>query len=251
MRLERISFKAVVVILFPAVIVSACKKDKSSSPPPPEEKKKSFIQVVNATPKTGELEVSLDNKTIVAKVAYHSQPNSYVQFEPKDNIPFKITGPDKKTIAEGKYTFDKDKYYTVFAYDTLSTDKKVKYIILKDTLPDPGTGKSSIRFLHLSPDASLVNIDIFKGTDSLRLVTGGSYIGSTPNTVALSNFSKIAAGDYRVKVKGKTKTGADTLLLNISPVKVEAGKTFTLYLGGLVKGKDPHKISVQLLQHKK
>lgn len=250
MRFKRISLTSIVVTLFAAVIVNACKKDKAS-PPPPEEKKKSFIQMVNATPKTGELDLSLDSKTIVAKLSYQNQPNGYVQFELKDNIPFKITAPGDKTVAEGKYTFEKDKYYTVFAYDTLSTDKKVKYIILKDSLPDPGTGKSNIRFLHLSPDASPVNIDIFKGTDSLRFVTKGSYIGGTPNTVALSSFNKIAGGDYRVKIRSKTKAGADTLLLNVSPVKVESGKTFTLYLGGLVKGKDPHKISVQLLQHKK
>lgn len=120
--------------------------------------------------------------------------------------------------------------YSIFAYDVLGTGTTLKALVLGDNLTTPATGKAHIRFLHLSPDAPNVDLELLKTGSAAINLTNIPYVGPSPNATALSAFTPIDAGSYTINVK---PAGTSTVVL--SPVvPFAAGKIYTVYARGLL-----------------
>jgi hypothetical protein len=248
MRQERLILSGMTIVLFATAVFVSCKKN--SNDPPPDVIKTANIQAVNAAAKSGEFEVQVGDKKIANTIKYLNQPDAYTSFTTKNDVTIQITGANNMVVAKGTHTLDDKQQYTLFIYDTLDAGKKVKYVLLKDNFPAVAAGKTNIRFLHLSPDMPAVDIDLFKGRDSVRLISANPYIGGTPDVKTLSaRNTLVSSGDYLVRVKTKTGTVVNTLL-TIPSLQLASGKTVTLYLRGLKKGSAGNEYGLQLLQHK-
>lgn len=247
---EKPVFAGVTVLLLAVAglgSLGSCKKSKND--PPLAAIKTSFIQAVNVSPKTGELEAQIGDKKLPKKLKFLNPPDGYIEFQTKDEIAVQLTGANGSVMAKGTHTLVHNKYYTLIAYDTIDKSKKIKYVLLKDSLPSLAAGKTNVRFLHLSPDLPAVDIDLFKGADSLRWISAGSYLGGSPDVNALSFFKTISSGDYRVKVK--TGKGANVrILFTLPSLQLAAGKSVTVYLKGLTRATDDNVPGLQILQHK-
>lgn len=238
------SLKVMAVTAIVVASMAACKKKKESGP----SLKSSLLQVVHAAPNVGELTVEINGKKTPHKIQYSNAPKPYLAQQTETDATIKLILANNSVVAEGKSTLDNNGNYTLFLYDTLKISK-IKFLLLKDNLSAPGAGKTSIRFLHLSPNTSPVDVDIFKGRDSIRLINANSFVGDNPNTAALSAFSVIPSGDYRVKVKTKTGIQSNTVL-DIPVLQLGAQRTITLYLKGLTKGKSGTELGLQAWLHK-
>ncbi len=240
------SLKTSAFVSLAALSMTACNKKNNDQG---VSTKTSFIQVVHSAPKTGELEVEINGQKLSGKVAYLNSSGVYnrIKSDTAKEVPLKISF-NNTVVAEGKISLANNEYYSLFLHDTLGTGKKIKYAFLKDDLAAPGAGLANVRFLHLSVDAPAADIDLL-GKDSIRLVTGATYIGSTPDIAKLSAFTKIKAGDYRVKVKVKKGTKTETIL-EVPVVKLEANKSTTLCLRGLTKGMGGYELGMHTWQHK-
>ncbi len=245
MKVTGRSLKAMAVITVIAASTTACNKKKDNSPPPV---KNSLLQVVHVAPNVGELSLEINGKKTQHKVQYLNAQKPYAAVQTETDALLKLILSNNSVVAEGKAGLANNGNYTLFLYDTLKSNK-IKIMLLKDNLAAPGSGKTNIRFLHLSPNTGPVDVDIFKGRDSLRLVSAGTYPGDNPNTTALALFKTIASGDYRVKVKTKTGSAINTVL-DIPSLKLDAQRITTLYLGGLTKGAAGNQLSLQTWQHK-
>jgi uncharacterized protein DUF4397 len=249
MKKERLVLSGMTIMMFAAGMLASCKKN-SNDPQPPAVTKTSNIEAVNAAAKSGEFEVQVGDKKIPNTIKYLNQPDAYTSFTTKNDVTIQITGANNTVVAKGTHTLEDKQNYTLFIYDTLDAGKKVKYVLLKDNFPAVAAGKTNIRFLHLSPDMPAVDIDLFKGRDSVRLISANPYIGGTPDPKTLSaRNTVVASGDYLVKVKTKTGTVINTLL-TIPSLTLASGKTITLYLRGLKKGSSGNEAGLQLLVHK-
>ncbi len=206
------------------------------------------MQFVHASPKTGELTADINGKKHQDKLKFLGQSNGYIPVPADKEAVLKFLLDGSKLIVDGKYALTDKVSYSLFVYDTL-LNNKVKALLLTDDRSSPAKGKSNVRFLHLSPDATAVDIDVFKNKDSLRLVSNATYVGDKPDIKSLSVFKSVAAGDYHVKVKTKVG-GKETTILDIPIVKLEDGKVATLYLSGLAKGTGTTKVALQVSQHK-
>ena len=243
-RQEKMRLIAATTVLFAISILAACKKHKDN-PNPPAEVKTSYIEIVHASPRTADIDVRIGGVLIPVRIKYLDKPGAYVPIQTKDPVMVQLSA-NGAVIAQETHKLE-DKYkYTMFIYDTLDPGKKVKYLLVQDTFPIPGAGKSNIRFLHLAPQLASVDVDLFAGRDSIRLVSAYPYAGhKAPD----GKFSPIASGEYRVRVRSKSG-GASPVVLDIPSLKLEKGKTFSLYLYGLIKGTGDSKLGLQLLPHK-
>jgi hypothetical protein len=245
MKKVRMSLQGIAFVLLAGAVLAACKK-KNDDPAPPAPKK-ATIQVVHASPKTGELITEINSKKVPDKLAFRNLPKAYVTVSADKEAVLKFSLEGNKVVLETKYTLVDKENYSLFLYDTLQNNK-IKALLLKDNLSDPGKGKTSVRFLHLSPNSAAVDIDVFKDKDSLRLVNNTAYIGDKPDATALAAFKPLAAGDYRVKIKTKSGTKVTTIL-DIPSVKLVEGKVVTLYLGGLKNATGATGVGLHVWQH--
>ncbi|MGO4294992.1 DUF4397 domain-containing protein [Chitinophaga sp. RAB17] len=235
--------KTVAAFVLAGVFITACKKKTDPTP----DAEISYLQVIHASPKTAEMLVNINQKKALHRVQYLSATKPYTSMLSGANLPVQLT-LGSNIAAENKITFEKAANYSLFIYDTLKNNK-VKFIVLKDVFTNPGVTKMNIRFLHLSPNTSPVDIDLFKGNDSIRLEKANAFIGDNPNTTALSTFKAITAGDYRVKVKIQV-AGKPVTLIDIPKVQLTAQKTVTLFLRGLTNGTAGNETGLQVWQHK-
>ena len=107
----------------------------------------------------------------------------------------------------------KTAYTSFFAYDTLTTGGTAKMLVLTNNMKAADTATSNIRFLHLSPNAGTINVVLTRTLNQFGLAATGTinlsnipYVGATPipNEAALSAFTNIPAGTYRVDVLSGT-----------------------------------------------
>jgi Domain of unknown function (DUF4397) len=235
--------KVLIAFALAGISLTACKKKTDNTP----EADISYLQVVHAAPKVGEVLVNINQKKAQHKVQYLSMQKPYTAMLSGKDLPIQLTAGGN-IVAESKVTFEKTSNYSLFIYDTLKNNK-VKFVVLKDILTNPGPAKTNIRFLHLSPDMPEVDMDVFKGNDSLRLEKTVAYIGDNPSIAAYSTFKTITAGNYRVKVK--TRAGSRSVtLLDIPTMKLEGQRSVTLFLSGLKNGTAGNETRLQLWQHK-
>ena len=248
MQQVRMTLKGIAFALLAGALVTSCKKKKDDPAPPPPPVKNTNIQLVHASPKTGELTAEINGKKHQDKLKFLGLSNGYITVSVSKEVVLKFLLDGSKVITDGKYTLTEKESYSLFVYDTL-LNNRVRALLLKDDRSSPAKGKSNVRFLHLSPDAAAVDIDVFKGKDSLRLVSNTAYVGDKPDVKSLSVFKSVAAGDYRVKVKTKVG-GKETTILDIPAVKLGDGNVATWYLSGLTKGTGTAKVGLQVSQHK-
>lgn len=150
-------------------------------------------------------------------------------------------------VSSFTYTFERGKAYSFFVYDTTtSSTGQAKILHLKDDLTLPAAGMSNVRFLHLAPNGSAVDVTLLRTSvtpnDSVT-ISNKAYIGATPNEDALSVFMPIPRGTYTAKVK---TAGTQTVLASSTAISLTAtatgadvneGRIVTLYVTGTAKGR--------------
>ncbi|MBO9729819.1 MAG: DUF4397 domain-containing protein [Chitinophaga sp.] len=237
------TLKVAALLTVAGLSITACQKKSENTPVPAA----TFLQVIHASPKTAEVTINVNEKKYQQKTTYLSSLNSYGRLEAGKDLPIKLS-MGSNVVANGKFSFENGAAYSLFIYDTL-TNNKVKFVILKDMISNPGTTKANIRFLHLSPNTPPVDIDVFSGNDSIRLVKAGAYIGNSPDVTALAPFKTIITGKFRVKVKTMVGNKIVTLL-DIPSLELSGQKTYTLFLKGVNNGSSDAAIGLQLWMHK-
>lgn len=131
-------------------------------------------------------------------------------------------------------------YTSFFAFDTLTAGGSARMIALNNDMKAAAAGTSNIRFLHFSPNAGPVNVNLVRTLDQFGLTASGTisltnvpYIGAaaTPNETALSAFTNIPAGTYAVTVLSGT-TSVLTATINF-----REGKNYSVVARGFAPGR--------------
>lgn len=128
-------------------------------------------------------------------------------------------------------------YTSFFAYDTLTTSGTAKLLVLNNNMRPADTATSNIRFLNFSPNVGPVDVVLTRTLNQFGLAATGSvnslsnvpFIGSvaTPNEVALSTYTNIPAGTYRLEVLSGTRT-----VLTIPTLTLRELKNYSIVLRG-------------------
>ena len=148
----------------------------------------------------------------------------------------------RTTVIDASLTFEKNKAYTILAYDTLATpSSKLRVVRLNDNLAVPATGNTQVRFVHAAPNAPAVDITFLRSAplDSVTILNK-TYLGATPNVDAVSAFTPVpgtpvSGSTYTIKIK---LAGTQTVVTSASlGTALTAGRIITYYAIGTAQGR--------------
>ena len=152
-------------------------------------------------------------------------------------------GDFSKYVNSFSYTLQTGGAYSFFVYDTTTSASAsdAKVLRLKDDLTLPGN-TSRVRFLHLAPRGSAVDITLLRTSstpnDSVT-ISGKSFIGGSPNEESLAPFISVPRGTYTAKIKtaGTQTVLASATVTLTNGADVTQGRIVTLYITGTAKGR--------------
>lgn len=207
--------KTLIAALTVSAVMVSCSKDRTDYTPQPV----SVMGVIHASPTTEKLDFYVgDAKANRDDFAYTNKLDYLPIYSGERQV--KITKKGSSTsILSGTVSLKDQMAYSLFIIDTFD---KVKFLLVKDSVTLPASGKAKVRFINLSPDAGAVDISIV-GKDT-PLATNKLF-------KEYSNFESIDAADkVTFKIKDKA-TGAEIAAL--TDQKIESGKAYTIWVKGL------------------
>ncbi|SIT19079.1 protein of unknown function [Filimonas lacunae] len=128
--------------------------------------------------------------------------------------------------------------YSFFVYDSSATVTRT--FLVNEDLTAPGADSSNVRFFHLSPDASRVDVAI--GNDILYSSQGFYEISSSSLA-----FKKRLAGSTSITVY---EAGTTNVLATLPEVVLKANTSYSIFISGFTitdGGKKP--LSVRIIPH--
>ncbi len=173
--------------------------------------------VTHASPNAPNVDILVNDAVVATNVPYLASLQ-YTELNSGNNrIRVNVTGTTT-TVIDATLPFDEGKNYSIFAVDSVN---KISAIRLDDDLTAPSSGKTHVRFVHLSPNAPAVDI----------AVTGGPVLFPNYSFKQSSAFTPIDAGTYNLEVR---LAGTSTVVLSLPGVPLVDGKIITVYARGFV-----------------
>lgn len=230
------------ILLVAAVFLStSCEKELAK--PTVDSSQESYVAVHNFALLAGTTSSVFVNNTQlalggsnVALAVGGSLLGNYIGVNPGDVTVGVRTAAGTANYASRTVNVAQTAYTSFFAYDTLTTGGTAKMLVLTNDMRPADTATSNIRFLHLSPNAGAVNVVLTRTANQFGVAATGTinlsnvpYIGATatPNETALSAFTNIPAGTYKVEVF----SGA-TSVLTVAALTLRETKNYSIVARG-------------------
>jgi hypothetical protein len=232
------------IILIAACVFVSCKKTNSTN---------TSVMFYNATWSLPAITAAWNGSEIIATAIAQGQ-SSGTAASPYIQVP---AGTNLITLKAGTNTLlDKNIYASAAAgssfvfFDTSTIAAPVRVLQLKDDLSLPDTAQLKYRILTLVPDAG-VKVDIWLvngATDSIRLDTAGSFIGTTAVASSVESFTAIKyhGENYKVKVK---KTGTEQLYVPAIDYSFAIKGIYSIIFSGLPTGAGSTAFKLSVLRH--
>lgn len=198
-----------------SVTLTSCLKDNNNQTYNPPIALVSFIQ---ASPDEPSLDFTLDNNKVNVNPLDFGNAIGYFQTYAGTRTVTFTNHANSAKIFSDTASFAPNIAYSLFL---ANVPGKPEIVVLKDTISRPADGKTSIRFVNLSPDASAVDLAIQGGSVLIpnRLYKGYSgFIPETGNT------------NYNFEVR---QHGTNTVLATLSNISLNSSYVYTIWLGGL------------------
>lgn len=194
---------------------NACSEDEN--PVNPVTANKPRTTVTHASPDAPNVDILVGDNIVASNVAYLGTL-PYTELNSGNNRIRVNAAGTSTTVIDLTIPFDENKNYSIFAVDSLS---KISAIRIEDDLTAPASGKTHVRFVHLSPNAPAVDV----------AVTGGPVLFGNYAFKQFSQFTPVDAGTYNLEVR---LAGTGTVVLSLPGVTLPEGKIITVYARGFV-----------------
>ena len=217
---------ALVLISFGLLTLSSCEKDKDD-----DVVDMAKVLVTHASPNAPGVDLLIDDTKVNSAALSFPQSTAYLDVKAGTrNVKVNVAGTTT-TVISANIDFMKDKNYSLFAIDSVS---KISSLLLTDDLTAPASGKSHVRFVHLSPNAPAVDI----------AVTGGPVLFSNVSFKGYQGFSPVDAGTYNLEVR---LAGTTTVVLPLPGIALANGKIYTVFARGFVGGAGAQALNAQII----
>jgi hypothetical protein len=214
-------------ILLAAVLFISCnKKDHNDNPDVPV----AGVMAFNLAPDVQSASITLSGNILTNQLAFGSYTGTYLAVftgaRPVES--FNSTGG---SLASANYTFDADKYYSVFVVGTANNYRNVIVSDSLDTLSN--SGPAYIRYINAIPDSSKPAVTIAAG--------GTNVINDNASFAAVSGFKAITPGQVMVNV-----SNGGTINSNRT-ITVEQRKVYTVLLQGTPSGTGDQAVQIKYI----
>lgn len=211
-----------------SISIVGCKSDDVTTNPSPVTQSKTMI--IHASPNAPGVDALVDGTNVGTNLTFPNN-TAYLNLNSGTrNIKVNVTGTTT-TVINANLNFETNKNYSIFAIDSVS---KISALFLTDDLTAPASGKSHVRFIHLSPNAPAVDV----------AVTGGPVLFSNYSFKQNSNFTPLDAGTYPLEVR---LAGTTTVVLNLGNVTLQNGKIYTVFAKGFVGATGTQALGAQII----
>lgn len=175
------------------------------------------LRVVHASPDAPNVDVLVDNASVLTNVAYKTASNYLPVTSGSRNLKVRAAGSTTVVIDQNA-ALAQGTYYTVLATGRVAS---IAPIVLTDDQTNPASGNVRVRLVHASPTAG--NVDIYVTTPTADIATASPTV---PNVAfrAVSNYLEVPAGTYRVRI---TPVGTKTVAIDVNNVALAAGQVRT------------------------
>jgi hypothetical protein len=137
------------------------------------------------------------------------------------------------SLLEKDLVLKVDSVYSIFVVDA---GAGIDAILAEDIWAQPTADSTQLRFVHLSPDAENVYLEISGSTDPL--IEGATF-------KSVSDFEKLTPGNFTLKVKS---TANDEVLIQSGTLELKGNRVYTLILRGLeAESSGTKKLDLQLI----
>ena len=216
-----------------ALSLSSCLKNDRNSDGSYDTTPVAGISVINTSPDSQPLDFYLDNNRANTTPIPYGDGLDYIRaYTGKRTAIFYLAGTQTK-VKSDTMTLNANRYYTLFLANLVS---KPDYVLLRDTLNQPASGKAGIRFINLGPDAPAADL----------AVKGGAVLVSNKAYKGFSTFVPVTGGTkYTLEIR---QAGTSTVLATTTEVTLQNGSLYTVWLQGLTgkTGDAAFKAKIQL-----
>ncbi len=200
-----------------SVSLSSCLDEMPPLPPV------AYISIYQGSPDAPALDIYANSNKVNNDPVNFSEALAYSPFYVGERS-FKISSYNAATtLLEKEFTLEEDVVYSMFLMDEVAD---MDAILLEDDWEDQIAGEAQIRFVHLSPDAGEVIVEI---TESETLLAEDIAFGEN------TDFDSFEEGTFDIAVKNPA-TG-DTLVL-AENIELKEKRVYTLVLRGLLETDD-------------
>jgi len=192
----------------------------------------SNVMVIHASPDAPEVDLYVSDGLAGENLPYLANTDYLSIDAGTKNIKVNVAGTTTSVI-DADVRFNAYKNYSVFATGSVSD---IQPLVLEDDLTTPVTGKSHVRFIHLSPDAPAVDITLTNGT----VVFGNKSFREN------TDFTPLDSGTYDLQVR---VAGTNTVVLNLDGINLELGKIYSVIAKGFVNGSDDQRLQANIIMN--
>lgn len=219
---------AAFTMIIGALAMAGCSDDDKSTAP---QISNAEVLVIHASPDAPGVDLLVDNVKVNSQALTFPNNTGYLNV-PAGNRNIKVNASGTSTsVIDANLDLSADISYSIFAIDSLAS---IAPLVIEDNLGTPASGKSHVRFIHLSPNAPAVDITLTDGT----VVFGNKAFGQyTP-------FTPLDAGTYNLQVR---LAGTSTVVLNLPNIVLENGKIYTVFAKGFVGGNGDQALGAQII----
>ena len=183
----------------------------------------SYVRILHASPDAPAVDIYASGRLLASNLSY-KQFTPYIALVPgKYTILIYPTGTMTTPVINTSLDVMPQSNYTVAAVGLL---RDIKPLIIADTaLPLP-PNKSQIKFVHLSPNAPMVDVTLADGTILFRNV---EFKEITQNIM-------VDPGNYTLQAR---IAGTNQVVLHVPNQLISSNRYYTVYAVGFVDGNPP------------
>lgn len=205
---------AMLLLLSFGLGLTGCLDNNEGTPIPPA----AFISIYHGSPDAPNLDVFANSNRVTTSPFRYAETLPYSRYYLGERT-FKFSPYNSVTsLLEKTFTIEEDVVYSMF-FTGMEDDFDA--ILLTDEWATPNQANAQLRFVHLSPDAGLIEV---------RVEQGSTPFVDNSNFKTYSNFKGLASGTYNIRVVSKI---SGETLVTANNVELKGNRVYSLVLRGL------------------
>lgn len=230
LSMTRINVLTISSFLGLAILLGSCKKfndnDNQNTPV-------AGILAFNLAPDVSQAGILLSGNSLTnAPLAFNSYTGLYLSIYPGQRPVESVNLATSGSLATSTYSFEPEKYYSLFI---VGADSTYSNVIVNDNFDSlsASSGQAFIRYINAIPDSSHPTVTIASG--------GSNVVNDNAAFKSVSEFKKISAGQVDIAVTNGGQINASR------SITLEQNKVYTVLLSGIPGATGDNAVAVKFI----
>lgn len=194
----------------------------------------SALTIINASPNSNGLDFYIENQKVNPTAFPYPLRMPYQRVYSGTRSANVTASNNSASLFSGNLVLQPGDYYSLFIVGKVEA---LDFLLVKDDLSFPASGKTKIRFGNLSPDAAAMSLEVVGDTTQ--------FANSAYKT--FTAFKNINPGKFTLNLKDSS---TNTVLATMANVELMPDKVYTIWAKGLINTTiDAQKLGIHVINH--